>query len=117
MWLMMPELSGSRAVALLVLGELPRRSSCRGCEGHPGKGLAGEVSPRPSALHASGLEHGSGNLCFFCPAKRGHRRGAATARAQVKGYKKGPLLLYTDSILGGLLDGSINIHLTHRGEI
>ena len=35
-------------------------------------------------------------LCFLCPAKRGQGRGAATARAQVKGYKKGPLLLYTD---------------------
>ena len=34
--------------------------------------------------------------CFLCPAKHGQGRGAVTARAQVKGCKKGPLLLYTD---------------------
>ena len=29
-------------------------------------------------------------LRFLCPAKRGHRRAAATAHAQLKGYKKDP---------------------------
>ena len=35
-------------------------------------------------------------LCSLFPAKRAQGHGAATARAQVKGCKKVPLLLYTD---------------------
>ena len=67
MWVMASELLGSRVAALLVLGKLPRQGACRGRESLPGKDLAGGVSPRPSALHASGLEHDSGNLVTLLP--------------------------------------------------
>ena len=47
MWLRALELSSSRVVALLALGKLPRQGSCRGCGGHPSKGLAGGVLLAP----------------------------------------------------------------------
>ena len=58
-------------------------------------------SPHPSALHVSDFERSSGSLATLLPssAPLSVAVGAAlTARAQVKGYKIGPLLLYTDTL-------------------
>ena len=85
--------------APLELGKLPRQGPCRGCGGRPGKGLAGGAHLALCSLcFCLGVALVVLWFCFLCPAKGGQGRGAATARAQVKGCKKGPLLLYTDRI-------------------
>ena len=97
-WLMVLELLGSRVAALLVLGKLPRQGSCRGCGGRPGKGLAGGAH-LALLLFVFLAWRCSGCLVALLPssAPLGVAAGAApTARAQVKGYKIGPLLLCTD---------------------
>ena len=99
--------------ALLALGKLPRQGSCRGREGRPGKDLAGGVSPRPSALHASGLEHGSGGLVSWLPLlsrqARLRVRGCDCPRTS-KGVQKGPLILYTDTT-------RISLHCRKHGMV
>ena len=86
---------------LLVLDKLPRQGSFRGRGGRPGKGLAGGVSPCPSAIHASGPEHGSGSLVSLLPLLSHQAwlrvRGCDCPRTS-KGVQKGPLLLYTDAM-------------------
>ena len=98
--LMAWELLDSRVAAPLVLGKFPWQGSCRGREGRPGKDHAGGVSPRPSALHASGLEHGSGSLVSLLPLLSRQARlrvyGCDCPRTS-KWVQKGRLLSYTDT--------------------
>ena len=93
---MVSELSGSRVTAMLALGELPQQDSCRGCVGRPGKGLAGGkpillfdlLAPLPWRCYD--------NLALLLPSSAllSVVAGVAlTACAQVKGYKREPLLL------------------------
>ena len=71
-------------------------------EAAPARALLGEsLSPFCSLCLWLGIASPVLCLCFLCPAKRGQGRGAATAHAQVKGYKNGAVLFYTD-ILGDL---------------
>ena len=83
-------------------GELLRQGSCRGCRGCPGKGLAGGTCFVPLlfvvvALALLWLSWASVLPWLTSPVLLGVTVGAApTARAQVKGYKSAPLLLYTD---------------------
>ena len=99
MWLL--EFLDRRVAASLVLGKLPRQGSCRGREGHPSKGLARGVHLAPLlfvflilALPCSSCA--SVSLRLPSSALLSVAAGAAlTARAQVKGSKGEPLLLYT----------------------
>ena len=96
---MVLELLGSWGAALLVSGKLPQQGHCRGCGGRPGKGLAGGVHLAP-LLFMFLAWHCSGCLVALLAFSTllGVAAGAApTARAQVKGYKIGPLLLCTDN--------------------
>ena len=93
---MVSELSGSRVAAMLALGELPRQRSCWGCVGRPGKGLAGGKPILLFDLLAPLSWRCSGSLVFLLSsfALLSVVAGAAlTARAQVKGHKREPLLL------------------------
>src|SRR3954464_8875678 len=96
MFSMVSEHLGSRVVALLVLGKLPRQGPCRGYVSCPGKALAGESPPCPFAPRTSGLAMLWLSCVFASSAPPSVVAGVATtARAQVKGYRR-PLLLYTD---------------------
>ena len=96
-------LAGSRVAHSAGVGELPRQGACRGCRGCPCKGLAGETCF--ARLHFVALAHDV-TLFVLCPWLLSGSpplpcyvwlwRVALTARAQVKGSKGEPLLLYTD---------------------
>ena len=90
----------SRVAVILVLGELPRQDSCPGCIGHSGKGLARGKPILLLDLLVPLSWRCSGSLVFLLPSSAllSVAAGATlTARAQVKGYKREPLLLYTNS--------------------
>ena len=85
---------------MLALGVLPRQDSCRGCVGRPDKGLAGGKPILLLDLLAPLSWRCCGSLVFLLPSSAllSVAAGATlTARAQVKGYKREPLLLYTDT--------------------
>ena len=90
-------------LALLVLGQLPQQGSCRGRRGRPGKGFVGGVHLAPLlfvslVLALPCFSRASVSLRLPSSALLSVASGAAlTARAQVKGSKGEPLLLYTDS--------------------
>ena len=90
------------------LGKLPRQKSCRGRGGCPGRGLAGGLHLAPLLSCVSGLGVASDHLVPLASLRLPSLAllsvavGAApTVRAQVKGSKGAPLLLYTDNVLLG----------------
>ena len=62
---------GSRVATMLVLGELPRQGSCRGCVGRPSKDLTGKNPFCCSVFCAPGWSAALVFLCFcFLPLPR-----------------------------------------------
>ena len=86
------------------MGELPWQGSCRAVEAAPARVLAGETCFVHPIFVALVLVIALFVLCLrllsdfpFLPCYAWLWRVALTARAQVKGSKAEPLILYTDS--------------------
>ena len=100
-WLLTLEAVDPRVARSAGVGELPWQGACRGCRGCPARALPGRPASPVCTLWLWSLmlpclsrAFGFSPASLLCPIMFGH--GGSTARAQVKGSKGEPLLLYTD---------------------
>ena len=101
MWLVELEPVGSRVARSVSIGEVAPARLLPGPRRPPRQGPCRGSPPRPLALCVSGLGVALVVLRLWLPSSAllSVAAGAAlTARAQVKGSKGEPLLLYTDTI-------------------